>query len=169
MQNITEGPDYDVRYSKESDLPYLRKWISAPNDKRWYPISKEKDLEIMTKNWIGFSRFGASLTAEYRGKPVAVGTLFLMPYRKLIHHALLYFIVDPENRRKGIGTSIVKNTTHLGKVYFRFERIHCEIYEGCPAYSLLKKLGYQQIIRQDRFVKERRGNYLARMIMEIEL
>jgi len=169
MNLITESPEYDIRYSRAEDLPFLKKWVSHPDSVKWYPVSSEKDIDDMTKNWIGFSRFGASLTAEYQGKPVGIGTLFLMPYRKLIHHCLLYFVVDPDHRGQGIGTSIAKNTTHLGKTYFRFEKVHLETYEGCPALPILEKLGYKEIVRQDHFVKEEDGTYLARVIMEVQL
>lgn len=120
----------------------------------------------MTKNWIGFSRFGASLTALYKEKPVGIATLFLMPYRKLIHHALMYFIVSPSETGHGFGTSLARNITHLGKVYFRFEKVHVEVYEGCPAIPLLKKGGYEEVVRQERFVKEGEGRYLARILLE---
>lgn len=169
MSNITESPDYDIRYSKPTDLPYLKRWVSDHDSAKWYPVSSEKDIDDMTKNWIGFSRFGASLTADYRGSPVGIATLFLMPYRKLIHHCLLYFIVDPNHRRRGIGTSIVRNANHLGKTYFRFEKIHLETYEGCPGIFILKKLRYKEIFRQQHFVREKDGIYLDRIVMEVEL
>ena len=169
MSNITDGSDYDIRYSKQEDLSYLVKWISHPDSMKWYPVSTEKDIEDMAKNWIGFSRFGASLTAEYRDKPAGIGTLFLMPYHKLIHHCLLYFVVDPEMRGKGIGTSIVRNLTHLGKTYFHFEKICLEAYEGCPGLHILEKVGYKEIFRQQHFVKEQDGTYLDRIMVEKQL
>ncbi len=165
MTKITDTPDYDIRYSKKEDLPDLVEWISHKEMMRWYPVSNAKEIEDMTKNWIGFSRFGASLTAEYQKRPVGIATLFLMPYLKLVHHSLLYFIVDPEMRGQGIATSIVKNVTHLGKTYFRLEKIHLETYEGCPGLSILKKGGYEEIFRQARFVKEG-GAYLDRIVVE---
>jgi len=169
MNLIPDAPEYDMRYSKIEDLEYLKKWVSHPDAVKWYPVSTEKDIDDMTKNWIGFSRFGASLTAEYKGEPVGIATLFLMPYRKLIHQCLLYFVVDPEKTGQGVGTSIAKNATHLAKTYFRFEKVHVETYEGCPSLSLLKKMGYREIVRQDHFVKQEDGSYLARVIMEINL
>ena len=169
MNLIPDSPEYDIRYSKIEDLEYLKQWVSHPESVKWYPVSSEKDIDDMTKNWIGFSRVGASLTADYKGKPVGIATLFLMPYRKLIHHCLIYFVVDPEHKGQGVGTSIVKNATHLAKTYFRFEKVHLETYEGSPSLSLLKKVGYREIVRQDHFVKLEDGSYLARVIMEVEL
>ena len=166
---ITENAEYDIRYSVETDLTCLLEWLSMPELRRWYPISSDNDVEAMGKNWIGFYRFGASLTATLNSKPVGIATLFLMPYRKLIHHCLLYFIVDPAYSRQGIGTSIIRNAIHLATKYFHFEKIGLEIYEKAPALSLLKKLGFQEIVRQEHFVKEGDNNYLARLIMEKNL
>ena len=70
-------------------------------------------------------------------------------------------------RGKGIGTLLVRNGTHLGKTYFRFEKMHVELYEGCPAISILKKTKYEEIVRQERFVKEEGGTYLARYLFEV--
>ena len=169
MDYITSHPKYQIRYSKKEDLPFLQEWISRDDIKRWYPISSETDVLQMTKNWVGFSRFSASLTAVYDHHVVGISTLFLMPYRKLIHHCPIYFIVDPNWSRKGVGTSLIKNTGHLAKTYFHLEKIHAEIYEKCPAFSLLKKAGFKEIVHQERFVKEPQGNYLARLILEKDL
>ncbi len=169
MDLITAHSKYQVRYSKKEDLKPLQEWMIHENIKKWYPVSSEEDRLQMTKNWIGFSQFSASLTAIYESHVVGIGTLFLMPYRKLIHHCPIYFIVGPNWWGKGVGTSIIKNLGHLAKTYFYLEAIYIEIYEGCPAFSLLKKGGFKEIMRQEKFVKESQDNYLARLIFEKDL
>lgn len=168
-QWITEEEEYDIRYSQQADLDLLKEWLSFEEAMRWYPVSSPKNAEVMASNWIGFSRFKASLTAVYKEKAVGIATLFLMPYRKLIHHAMLYLIVAPTEWRKGVGTSLLRNIAHLGKNGFRLEQLHGEVYEGCPIVSLLKKGGYQEIARQEKAVKEGEGRYLARSIFEVNL
>jgi len=122
----------------------------------------------MAKNWIGFYRYGASLTATYKGKLAGIGTLFLMPYRKVIHHCLVYIIVNPALERRGVGSSIIKNITHLAKSYFRFDFVNAELFESCPATPLFQAAGYKEIARQEKFVKESDGNYLARSIYQCD-
>ena len=95
-QWITDEEEYTIRYSEQADLPLLEKWVNHPEVMPWYPVSSAKDVEIITANWIGFSKFKASLTAIYQGKEVGIATLFLMPYRKLVHHALMYFCCCPK-------------------------------------------------------------------------
>jgi len=169
MDWLPDENEYDIRYSNEGDLPHLQKWLQDPQISRWYPISTENDLDSMTKNWIGFSKYGASLTAAYKNEPVAIATLFLMPYRKLIHHCLLYFIVNPDYKGRGVGTSILRNITHLAKGYFRLESMHIELFEECPALSIIQKSGFHEVFSQDRFVKEGDGKYLSRSVYEIDL
>ena len=169
VEKITEKSGYDIRYSTMEDLPYLQQWISQDDVKRWLPISSPADVEAMAKNWIGFCRYGASLTACYEGKPVGIATLFLMPYRKLIHHCLVYFAVNPEFLGRGVGRSLIRNINHLAKSYFRFEKMHVETFEGCPAIPLLEKEGYQEVVRQEHYVKEGEGKYLARVVLEVKL
>ena len=166
MDNITESPDFDIRYSKEEDLPFLQTWLDKPEVNRWLPVSSQKDVEMLSKNWIGFSKYGASLTATYKGDPIGVATLFLMPYRKVIHHSLIYIVVGPDHWKQGVGTALLRNIFHLGKSYFRFEKMHLEVYEGCPLIPLLEKGGFHEVCRQEHFIKEADGNYLAKIIYE---
>ena len=166
---IPEESEYDIRYTRPEDLPFLQKWLEREEDRLWYPISTEVDVENMSKNWIGFYRYGSSLTATYKNEVVGLSTLFLMPYRKVIHHCLLYFIVHPDMRGQGIGTSLVKNATHLGKSYFRFEWINAEVWEGCPALLLLNKLGYEEVSFQEKYVKKEDGSYLGRYVLQKNL
>lgn len=161
---ISEESTFDIRYSREEDLPFLEKWLGEC--RKWYPVSSDKDVEIMAKNWLGFYRYGASLTATYQNVPVGIATLFLMPYRKVIHHCLVYFIVDPRRSRQGIGSSLIKNINHLGKSYFRFKWMNIELFEGCPAIPLLEKAGYTEVFKQEKFVKLDR-EYLGRHLYQI--
>lgn len=146
------------------DLPYLQEWFqeeSACDDFPFGPKEKEDAL----KNWIGFSKFKASLTGLIDGVPCAIGTLFLMPYRKVAHHCSFYLIVDPKHRRKGIGTSMVRNLLNLAKTRFRLEAVHVETYEPSAVIPLLIKAGFQEIVRQENFVKIN-GVPRARILLE---
>ncbi|HSX25585.1 MAG TPA: hypothetical protein VLE89_01090, partial [Chlamydiales bacterium] len=87
-------PDYDIRFSTPEDLTYLQEWFSTPESCEFYPFGFAEKEEAL-KNWIGFAKFKASLTGMIGETPCAVGTLFLMPYRKVAHHCSFYLIVDP--------------------------------------------------------------------------
>jgi putative acetyltransferase len=158
---------FDIRYSELEDLDYLEKWFVDPSACLDFPFTFDM-RESALRNWIGFSKFKASLTGILSGTPCAVGTLFLMPYKKVAHHCGVYLIVAPESRRNGIGEAMVRNLCHLARERFRLEAIHVELYEPSLCLPLLQKLDFQLIVRQERFVHVD-GNFRARLLMEKQL
>ncbi len=145
-------PGYDIRFSEIDDAAYLSSWLSYPNACDDFPFTFEEKDE-MAKNWLGFSKYKASLTGTLEGTPCAIGTLFLMPYKKVSHHCSFYLMVDPEHRRKGIGTSMVKNLLHLAKSRFHLESMHAELFIPSPLEGILERLNFEVFARQDNFVK----------------
>ena len=157
--------DLDIRYTYVTDTPYLRDWLLNPQVQKWFPVSQEKEIEDAVHCWIGFSRYSSSLTATLNGVPCGVGTLFLMPYRKVSHHCLFKIVVDPRYQRQGVGYSLLNNLKHLAKNYFHLDLIHVEVFEGNPFIHLLQKFDFHEFARQERFVKEG-DRYLARILYE---
>src|SRR6202044_1515485 len=133
-------PDnYDLRYTYATDQVYLKQWLELPGMLHWFPMGGDKEVEDAVQCWIGFSRYQASLTAMIGDEPCGIGTLFLMPYRKIAHHALFKLVVDPKHQHKGIGSSLLKNLKHLAKNYFHLDLIHIEVFEGNPFIRLLQQ------------------------------
>jgi putative acetyltransferase len=163
-----DSPQYDMRYTILQDADFLRSWLTHPGMLHWFPMSVEREVEDAVHCWIGFCRHLCSLTATLSGRPCGIGTLFLMPYKKVAHHCLFKLIVDPALHRQGIGTSLVRNLKHLAKTRFHQEAICLETWEGNPIIALLKKQGFHEIVRQERFVKEG-TRYYARILLECGL
>jgi RimJ/RimL family protein N-acetyltransferase len=155
---------FDIRYSELDDLAALQQWFSDPAACDDYPFDFDEKEDAL-KNWIGFSRFKASLTGLLEGKPCAIATLFLMPYKKVAHHCGIYLIVDPEHRRKGIGSSMLRNILHLGKTRFALESLHVEVYEPSLFLPLLEKAGFQLFAKQSNYIKVD-GCARPRLLME---
>jgi RimJ/RimL family protein N-acetyltransferase len=158
-------PGFDIRYTYLTDTPHLREWLLTPGMLHWFPMSEEKEIEDAIQCWMGFSRYSSSLTATINDVPCGIGTLFLMPYRKVAHHCLFKIIVDPKFQRKGIGSALIKNLKHLAKNYFHLELMHIEVFEGNPMLSLLKKFDFHEFGRQEKYVKEG-DKYFSRILME---
>lgn len=163
-----EPPGFDIRYTYVSDMQYLRQWLNAPGILHWFPMQEEKEIEDSVQCWISFSRFSSSLTAMIADVPCAIGTLFLMPYQKVAHQCLFKLIVDPKFHRQGIGSSLLKNLKHLAKQYFKLELMLIEVFEGNPIVHLLKKQGFSEILRQEKYMKEN-DTYYARILFECKL
>lgn len=145
-------PDFDIRFSEVEDQTYLDQWFLDPDVCADFPFEFEERVDAL-KNWIGFSRFKSSLTGTINNVPCAIGTLFLMPYKKVAHHCSFYLIVDPAHRRKGVGTSMVRNLLHLAKTRFRLESVHVEIYEPSKLQAILQKLQFELFARQENYIK----------------
>jgi len=165
---VNEIPEFDIRYTYVTDTPKLREWLKSPGMLHWFPMESDSELENAIQCWIGFSRWSSSLTATVNHTPVGIATLFLMPYKKVVHQALFKIVVDPVWQRKGIGSALIKNLKKKKKNYFKLELLNIEIYEGNPIYQLLQKAGFYEVVRQDHFVKEN-GLYRARIVMEAAL
>lgn len=160
--------EIDIRYTQLSDAPFLKNWLLDPSVNHWMPMHLEKEIEDTVQGWIGFSKYHCSLTATIKEEPCGIGTLFLMPYRKVAHHCLFKIVVAPQFQRRGVGTSLVKNLKNLAKNYFRLEHVHIEVFGGNPIISLLKAQGFHEIARQEKFVKEN-NTYLPRIIYQSTL
>lgn len=156
---------FDIRYSIQEDVSFMEQWLSTSKEREPFSFETNQETLQALNNWIGFAKYKASLTGIIDHRPCAVGTLFLMPYKKVSHHASFYLIVDPQLRRQGIGTSMVRNLLHLGKTRFRLESLHAEIYEPNGLISLLKKLNFQMFARQESFMQIE-GHSHARVLME---
>jgi len=161
---MTEIANFDIRYSELSDLEFLSQWFLDSASCDPFPFNSDEKEEAL-KNWIGFARFKASLTGTFEGKPCGVGTLFLMPYRKVAHHCSFFLIVDPEYRRRGIGTSMVRNLLHLAKTRFRLESVYVEIFEPSPLLSILQKLEFKVLAVQEDYVQVN-GAFQSRVLLE---
>ncbi len=167
-KKLTESQEYDIRYSELPDGDYIKKWLVDKDTSPWYPPEDDTDREMFVRNWIGFSKFKASLTAVHKNIPIGVATIYLMPYTKVAHISMVYFIVDPAFKHQGVGASLLQNIKNLAKNRFRLESMHCEVYAGCPAAPLLSKCGFKDIIRQENFVDIAQGP-AARIIYECDL
>lgn len=157
--------EHDIRYTRPDDLCFLEKWLMDSDNLKWFPVSSIEEIKEMAKNWVSYYKINSSLTATIGSVPCAIGTLFLMPYRKTMHHCMFYLIVDSAFKKQGIGTSMVKNLLNLASNYFCLESVYAEIYEGCPILSILQKLDFEVFAIQEKFVKSQ-GGYKERILLE---
>jgi len=144
--------DHDIRYSYFSDEKYLLSWLSKKNALKWLIVQKKDEIQSFVRNWIGFSKFQASLTATIDNIPCGIGTLFLMPYKKIAHLCFFNLIVDEKYQRQGIGKSLIKNLIHLSKDYFRHEQIYAELVSGCPLEKVLLNFNFKEFARQEGYI-----------------
>ncbi|MCH9811157.1 GNAT family N-acetyltransferase [bacterium] len=167
-EKITEDKDYDIRFSYYTDENFLKEAMEEEEVRRWYPPSSDSDVQIFIRNWAGFARYKCSLTACYKGEAIGMATIFLMPYVKVSHLAMVYLVVKKEFQGKGVGYSLLKNINHLAKTNFNLTSLHIEVFGNCPMISLAKELGYKELFTQKNFV-ELDGKMESRTILEVDL
>jgi RimJ/RimL family protein N-acetyltransferase len=161
--------DFDIRYSASEDLDHLHRWLQDPKERDPFPFEGDFETQEALKNWIGFSKFYASLTGIRGEVPCAIGTLFLMPYRKVAHRASFYLMVAPNQRKQGIGTSMLRNLLHLAQTRFRLESVQAEFYgNNEPFRSLLEGQRFSTLFEQGHFFKLN-DHLLPRIVMERRL
>ncbi len=164
-EDMPKIPGVEIRYTAMDDAPYLKQWLEEPGILHGFPMADPPEIEDSVKHWIGFSKYKSSLTATFDGKPCGIGTLCLMPYRKLAHQCLVSIVISEEMRNKGVGTLLMNNLIHLAKEYFGIEVLYLEVYEGNRAMSLYERFGFREIGFQKYFMKED-GEYIGKIIME---
>lgn len=159
---------FDIRFTENGDLDPLRSWFAPPREREPFPFQTDPETDISLQNWIGFSKWRASLTGTLNGAPCAVGTLFLMPYRKVAHHCSFSLMVAPALRRQGVGTSMVRNLMHLAKTRFRLESLHAELYLPCDILPMLHKLGFLELALQENYIhlgKQKRPRLILEKVL----
>lgn len=165
---MAHASELEIRLTKPEDAPHLQQWLSDPKILRWFPMINEREIQDAVRIWIGYSRFGSALTAEWNGIPCAMANLYIQPYKKMSHQCLFSIIVEEQRRGKGVGKILLENLMKLAKEKFNIELLHLEVYEGNPAQNLYKRLGFKEFGRQERFIKEN-GTYLTKICMQKEL
>lgn len=155
-----------IRYTLPEDAQAMRQWFEEPGILRWFPCWDPWEIDESVQRWISFSRYRASLTAEMDGKAVGICTLYLQPYRKLVHHCELGIIVSKEMRGKGLGDYLMRSLMKLAKEQFSIEWLSLQVYTDNPAIRLYQRLGFEEYGRQDCWIKELDGSYVGRIYMQ---
>ncbi len=163
-----EKEQLKIRFAVEEDKKYLVEWMADPEILRWFPMSDAREIEDAATICMGYAKFQAVLTAVYEDVPCGLANLYLQPFRKLGHQALFAIIVSRELRGKGVGTELLTELMKLAKERFFLEMLCLEVYEGNPAISLYKRLGFVTCGFQKHFTKDGgmyRGKYFMQKIL----
>lgn len=157
-----------IRLSIPSDASLLATWLIKPDVLRWYPMCDQREIDDSIRIWMGYTRFGASFTAEYEGKVAGMAVLYVQPYKRFSHHALFAIIVEESHRNLGIGKRLMEHAEKAAYEQLNIQLLHLEVYEGNPAIRLYERVGFKEYGRHPRFIKEN-GVYLSKILMQKDL
>lgn len=155
----------EVRYTLPSDGAYLKQWLMEPDGGCWFPLEEEIEVDDAVIRWIAFHRYQCSITLVKDGVPCGIATLYLQPYRKLLHQCEFGIIVGRDYRGQGIGSYLMACVMHLAKEKFKIELLHLTMYDGNPAIKLYQRFGFKEFAKQNDWIKDK-GKYHARIFME---
>jgi ribosomal protein S18 acetylase RimI-like enzyme len=158
-----------IRFSEMSDAKYMIKWLDDEKILHWFPMSTKAEIEDSVNVCMGYVKYKAILTAEYKKVPCGIACLYLQGFKKFAHQCLFVIVLDQQYRQKGIGTELMKELMVLAKERFGIEILHLEVYDTNPAVSFYEKLGFVKYGYQKNFVKEKDGSYLGKILMEKRL
>ncbi|GAB5412006.1 MAG: hypothetical protein ChlgKO_11200 [Chlamydiales bacterium] len=158
-----------IRPSEEGDIPSLRVWMREEGILRWFPMVREVEVMDAIRYWQSFIATGSSLTAEVDGEPAGMANIYLQPFEKTKHQALLVIVVGGKFRGCGVGTKLMKALMKLAKEKFQIKTLHLEVYQENPAIRLYERLGFKVYGRHPKFLKEPDGSFRDKIMMEKEL
>jgi ribosomal protein S18 acetylase RimI-like enzyme len=158
--------DLEFRLTRMSDSLEIERWLSDPAVFNFFPMYIDCEFKEAATRWVSFSRYRSSLTAIHQGKIVGLITLYLQPYKRMMHQSELGIIVAPEYRGQGIGSLLFDEIEKLAKKDFKIELLHLQVYYDNPAVHLYERKGFTEFGRQDRFMKKEDGTYQGRVFMQ---
>ena len=152
-----------------ADLDYYRTWLQQDGVLEWCPMSNPSEVDIAVGHAKYFMHKGGATTAIHSDKAVGLCMLFINDIKKLSHHSLFLIIVDEAYRGQGVGTLLLQHVINSAKKDHGLEILHLEVYENNPAINLYKKVGFKQYGKHEKFIKDDKGQYFCKVMMEMEL
>lgn len=158
-------PGLEIRFTENEDAKFMREWFIDPTLARSFPMSTIEEIDDAVSRWISFAKLKCSLTAVMNGVPCGIATLYLQPYRKLIHQCEFGIILGKDFRGAGVGGALMIALMRLAKEQFRIELIHMQVHSENPAIKFYQRYGFREYGRQNMWMREE-GSYIGRVYME---
>lgn len=155
-----------IRYTELDDYKHLYRWLLQDDNSHGFPMEGEVEADDAARRWVSFARIRSTLTATLNGEPCGIITLYLQPYKHLLHQTEFGIIVAAEHHSKGIGSFLMKSGMHLAKEKFRIELLHLQVYEGNRAIEFYTRFGFRPYGKQTHWLKNDDGTYNGRIFME---
>lgn len=165
IPEVQPVPGLSIRYTVPQDGEWLKKWLLDPSVAEAFPMCGEPEVDDAVRRWISFSRVRSSLTVEMDGRPVGISTLYVQPYKRILHQTEFGLIVDEAYRGRGIGSFLLSSIMKLGKKHFHIELLHLQVYQGNRAMQLYERFGFKTFGMQTHWLKED-NRYVGRVFME---
>ncbi|MGE0198002.1 MAG: GNAT family N-acetyltransferase [Simkaniaceae bacterium] len=162
-------PLITLRKTTEKDAPYLQEWLLQKGVLDGFPMINQREVEDAVRIWLLYIKKGYSITALYKKKPCGAANLYINDIEKMKHQCLFVIIVDEKMRGQGIGTLLLNEITRMARDQYQIEVLHLEVYENNPAFRLYERMGFKQFGRHPKYLKDDKGVYYDKIVMEKRL
>ena len=160
----------NIRGLVEADQYFLSEYLMDPSVLDFFPMSNMTEVQEAMKIWLFYARKGQAYTIEVNHKPAGMAILYVNTFKKLAKQSLFAIVIGEKYRGKGIGTKLMQYLMKEAKHKYGIINLHLEMYEGNPAYSLYKRLGFKDYGVHDKFMKEQMGDKKKKkLMMELNL
>lgn len=156
-----------LRESQMRDAEPMASWFAKDDVKYFFPMMNELECKDAALRWVSFCRYGASVSAEIDGEFLGISTLYLQPYKRLMHNCEMGIIVAPHARGQGVGTKLMEAIIAKAKDLFKIEVLHLQVHPDNPAVKLYERFGFATFGRQEKWIKgDEEGTFHGRLMME---
>lgn len=154
----------NIRLSVEEDMEHWKRWVADPKVKCWFPFTTEDEIDRAAREVFSFLPRQGLLTAECHGQPCGIAGLVFSEFRKIRHQAMFSIIVAESHRNQGIGSLLLQALLAKAKDTHGIRLALLEVFEGNPARSLYKRMGFVDFGFQPCFINMD-GKFLGRHLM----
>ena len=153
-----------IRLAVESDIEHWKRWVADPKTMQWFPFESEDEIETTARYLFSFLSRHLVVTAELDGRPCGIVSLVIDGYRKTMHQAGLVIVVAETHRNLGVGSLLLQTVFARGKNCHGLKLILLDVFEGNPARSLYRRMGFVEFGFQP-FYTRIDGQFLGRHLM----
>ena len=157
--------DTTIRTLVEADQYFLSQYLMDPSVLDFFPMCNLSEVTEALKIWLYYARKGQAYTIEVNGKPAGFAILYVNVFKKLAKQSLFAIVVGDKYRGKGVGTKLMRYLMKEAKHTYGITNLHLEMYEGNPAYSLYKRLGFKDYAVHENFMREQLTDKKKKKIM----
>ncbi len=159
FENVT------IRTLVEADQYFLSQYLMDPGVLEYFPMCNLSEVNEALKIWLYYARKNQAYTIEVNHKPAGFAILYVNVFEKLAKQSLFAILVGDKYRGRGLGTTLLHHLMKEAKHTYGIINLHLEMYEGNPAYSLYKRLGFKDYAVHENFMREQITDKKKKKIM----
>jgi len=155
-----------LRLITKEDVPIVVSWLQESKIAPFLQVELEKEVHDFAMMLCEYGEKKSGFILEKGTIPIGMAVLQLLPFVKLIHHCVLFMLIDLEYQKRGFGTYLLSEIEKKAKEDFKLERIELELFDN-PYQSWFEKKGYLAFVKQEFYLNVG-GQFRHRILLKKE-